>query len=123
MPGEQIKAKTWRQDDDGHLVHDGDCSFWDRRVCTCGLLHQLRPMTDRALELMPDFYKQDGAQHLITDWLLGSDIVTQANAMMARPERELTPEEEKEFNALMRKVGFIEPKEEDDGRPEEEGHH
>ena len=108
MSGKQLKAKTWRQDDDGHYIHDGDCYFWDRRVCTCGLLHHLKPMTDRALELMPDFYKQDGAQSEIMNALLGSPLVEAANKIMARPDGPLSPEEQKEFDAVLRAAG-IEP--------------
>lgn len=26
---------------EGTIVHDGDCRFWDIRICTCGLLHYL----------------------------------------------------------------------------------
>ncbi len=102
--------KTWRRDDNNHLIHDGDCHFWDRRVCTCGLLHHLRPMSGVQLDLMPDFYKEDGAQLTIMEGLLGSDLVKAADAIMNRPDRPLTAEEEKEFDALIGEVGFIETK-------------
>ncbi len=101
-------TKTWRWDDNGYLVHDGDCHFWDCRICTCGLLHHLRPMTFRALKLLPDFYKQDGAQSTIMMALLSSDLVKAANAVMERPERDLTPKEQKEFDECLRRAG-IEP--------------
>lgn len=98
--------KTWRRDDENHLIHDGDCYFWDRRVCTCGLLHHLRPMTDRALELIPDFYKQDAAQHLIMDRLLSSKLVEAANKIMAQPGRELTDEERAEIDKIFKDIGI-----------------
>jgi hypothetical protein len=25
----------------GRPIHDGDCKFWDRDLCTCGLIHHL----------------------------------------------------------------------------------
>ena len=34
--------QTWRMKD-GRPIHDGDCYFWGRKVCTCGLLHHLQP--------------------------------------------------------------------------------
>ena len=34
--------KTWRKKD-GRYIHDGDCWFWDLKVCTCGLLNHLLP--------------------------------------------------------------------------------
>lgn len=36
-------VKKWREKD-GRLIHDGDCYFWGKQICTCGLIHHLCPM-------------------------------------------------------------------------------
>ncbi len=38
----------------GHAIHDGDCHFWSRKICTCGLLHQLSAKHEPA-EYYPAF--------------------------------------------------------------------
>ena len=52
------KTKSWRTDDDGHLIHDGDCCSWSYGICTCGLIHHLMPYADNAVMQMPDFWDQ-----------------------------------------------------------------
>ena len=111
MSDEQSLTRGWRRNDDGHLIHDGDCYFWDRRVCTCGLLHHLRPMISARLELMPDFFKQDMAQRVVMERLLGSKLVKEANVVMTRDlSRPMTAEECAEYEAALRKAGFSTPK-------------
>jgi hypothetical protein len=65
----EIKQR-WREKD-GHLIHDGDCFFWDRKVCTCGLIHHLTPLSGKEqTELYPQ-YAEDWAQHhYVMDYLL-----------------------------------------------------
>lgn len=31
---------------DGTITHDGDCEYYSVRICTCGLLHTLNPISD-----------------------------------------------------------------------------
>ncbi len=38
--------KSWRENDDGEIYHDGDCQFWNIKICTCGLIHHLMPKRD-----------------------------------------------------------------------------
>ena len=38
----RINTKSWRVKD-GRPIHDGDCSFWGKEICTCGLIHHLMP--------------------------------------------------------------------------------
>jgi hypothetical protein len=35
--------KNFRKTETGRFIHDGDCRFWSMHICTCGLLHYLRP--------------------------------------------------------------------------------
>jgi hypothetical protein len=35
-------VKTWRLEN-GFMIHDGDCRFFDVSVCTCGLIHHQMP--------------------------------------------------------------------------------
>jgi len=42
---------------EGTITHDGDCMFWSIGVCTCGLLHLLRP-----LESPQKYYKDFSAE-------------------------------------------------------------
>lgn len=37
--------KSWREND-GKLIHDGDCHFWNCNICTCGLIHHLMSKHD-----------------------------------------------------------------------------
>lgn len=37
-----MNSKKWREKD-GRLIHDGDCRFWTKKICTCGLIHHLCP--------------------------------------------------------------------------------
>ena len=42
---------------DGRLIHDGDCRFWSKHICTCGLLHWLAPQIPKE-----DWFYQETAQ-------------------------------------------------------------
>jgi len=39
-----MNRKSWRERDE-RLIHDGDCHFFDKDICTCGLLHHLIQIT------------------------------------------------------------------------------
>lgn len=39
------------------ITHDGDCYWYNAKVCTCGLLHTLMPMKN-ATDLFPEYEKQ-----------------------------------------------------------------
>ena len=107
MLGGKTVTKTWRQNPDGHLIHDGDCYFWGHCVCTCGLLHHLRPMSHRALNLVPDLFKQVAVQSSVVDSLFDSDLIRKAKEMMIEPDRPLTAEENKRLEAILRAAGFV----------------
>lgn len=106
--GMSLVSKKWRNDDDGHLIHDGDCCFWDRRVCTCGLLHNLRPQAERGKALVPDLYKQFAAQDTVMELLLmeSKAIIKEADRIMEQDDSPLTPEEQEKFDALLQELAF-----------------
>ncbi len=52
-------GKTWREKE-GRLIHDGDCYFWGKKICTCGLLHHLSPK-----HIEEDWFWQEMAHHQI----------------------------------------------------------
>lgn len=54
-------VKMWRVDNDGYLLHDGDCHSWGGGVCTCGLIHHLTSKRNSEL-LMRDYWK-DRSSH------------------------------------------------------------
>lgn len=93
-------SRTWRTDNSGHLIHDGDCLFWDRKICTCGLLHHLLPRADR-LELYPDFWTEQAAHSTMIDLASTDENIAAAEEAMVQQERELTPEEQAEFDELL----------------------
>ncbi len=49
--------KKWREKN-GRPIHDGDCHFWSKQVCTCGLIHHLCPQHPG-----DDWYGQEWAMH------------------------------------------------------------
>lgn len=40
---EELNQKKWRVKD-GRPLHDGDCYFFAKKICTCGLIHHLMPV-------------------------------------------------------------------------------
>jgi len=44
----------------GSIVHDGDCRFFDIKICTCGLLHELLPMHDYQEKYYEKFWEESG---------------------------------------------------------------
>ena len=51
---ETLKPKTWRIKN-GRPIHDGDCYFFGKKICTCGLIHHLMPVQfDSATEDDPE---------------------------------------------------------------------
>jgi hypothetical protein len=45
-------GKHWRIID-GKLMHDGDCAWWSKEICTCGLIHYCLPHAERLKDLYP----------------------------------------------------------------------
>jgi len=44
---------------EGSVCHHGDCDFFSISICTCGLLHDLMPMTpDQIEERYPRFHEE-----------------------------------------------------------------
>ena len=63
-------TQLWREKD-GKLIHDGDCFFWDRKVCTCGLIHRLSHASKEARSSYKGDYEMDAAhQQNAMDYLL-----------------------------------------------------
>lgn len=58
---------------EGSVCHHGDCDFFSITVCTCGLLHDLAPMTpDQIEEHYPRFYEEQGQyDQARTDMMVG----------------------------------------------------
>ncbi len=52
-----VNNKKWREKD-GRLIHDGDCHFWGKQVCTCGLIHHLCPQCPEG-----DWYRKEWGMH------------------------------------------------------------
>lgn len=77
-------AKQWREGEN-RLLHDGDCYYWAKRVCTCGLLHHLMPNADN-----PEWFWDEMTLH-----------DAQLRSLPHRPEiREPTEEEKKRIRYL-----------------------
>lgn len=61
-----LRARYFRQvvgAMDGMITHHGDCHVWGYRVCTCGLLHDLRTLEwEVALSIYPAFAKEIAGQ-------------------------------------------------------------
>ena len=57
---------------DGSVKHDGDCTFWSWKVCTCGLLHRLI-VKSRPQDEYPEFWKDKTAHDHVLDRLLRPD--------------------------------------------------
>ena len=49
------------------IVHDGDCDFFSRHVCTCGLLHALAVMPTEAEKLYPKYWEESAQQAAMMD--------------------------------------------------------
>lgn len=57
-----VYLRYWRKTSEhpaGGVAHDGDCAFYTACVCTCGLLHALRPVDDAA-RIHPPFDRELG---------------------------------------------------------------
>lgn len=66
---EKIHSRYFRKvmgHPDGAIVHHGDCQFFNIKICTCGLLHDLNVIPD-VESLYPSFGVELGAQSFITD--------------------------------------------------------
>jgi hypothetical protein len=72
---ERVKKRYFRKVinvPEGRIVHDGDCRFWDVKICTCGLLHALIWLSD-PFEVYPDFGKENGEQECVINKLKFGD--------------------------------------------------
>lgn len=52
-------SQTWREKD-GRLIHDGDCHFWSKKICTCGLLHRLQVFDPQPEWWAREYGEQEG---------------------------------------------------------------
>lgn len=78
-----LQTKKWRIKN-GNPIHDGDCRYWGQSICTCGLLHHLRWLSD-----MPDWAgKEMARQDLAMSEFLTSPIA-KANQDAALRRKEL----------------------------------
>lgn len=69
---EKIRDRYFRKvaaHPDGAVVHHGYCQFFNIKVCTCGLLHDLVSISDGALveSLYPPFAAEFGIQTFVTN--------------------------------------------------------
>ena len=56
---------------EGAVVHHGDCRVFDIQICTCGLLHDLQPLTDgSALDLYPAYHNEGARQHAAVERIM-----------------------------------------------------
>ncbi len=49
------------------IRHDGDCYIWSNKVCTCGLLHTLLPMSEQQEKYYPKYWEEWNAQQRVFD--------------------------------------------------------
>lgn len=48
---------------DGSVVHHGDCDYFNIKICTCGLLHDLMPVLPEIVErLYPSYVNEEVEQ-------------------------------------------------------------
>lgn len=45
---------------EGAICHHGDCDIFSIKICTCGLLHDLIPVTDLVERLYPLYWAESG---------------------------------------------------------------
>jgi hypothetical protein len=57
-----MDPNRYRKTASGTARHDGDCWFWNIKICTCGLLHDMEVKTDPE-KYYPDFYEEKVTQH------------------------------------------------------------
>ena len=99
--------KSWRKNDDGEMIHDGDCRVWGFGLCTCGLLHHLLPQIDSAPEAYAGDFWADHAKH--------DSIIEVLLRMPKMNLRESTPEEIAAMGRAFEEIGFrLSDSEEDD---------
>jgi len=97
MGAKSPAIKTWRTDDDGNMQHDGDCYVFDRGICTCGLIHFLRPRRDKE-ERRPEFWKECAKNDALLD-----AIRLAGWAKLELIERPVDPEK---LDKLLTNLGF-----------------
>ena len=76
MDESRIKQKYLRKvmsHPEGVICHHGDCHVFSHKICTCGLLHDLRPMIEERNKLFPDFMEQDCAQWELFEKMMHGD--------------------------------------------------
>lgn len=68
---EKIKERYYIHD--GHLIHHGDCDIYQAAAvyghspCSCGLIHDLRPLHEIAELLYPDYAEDSYKSQLVWD--------------------------------------------------------
>lgn len=70
---ERVKKRYFRKvmaHPDGAIVHHGDCYYWDRHICTCGLLHDLMPMSEPE-KIYSKFWEESGKHEMRLTQLMG----------------------------------------------------
>ena len=48
---------------DGSVCHHGDCNFFSVWICTCGLLHDLAPLSPALVEQHYSQFQEEKAEH------------------------------------------------------------
>lgn len=101
-----LSKRSWRKNDDGKLIHDGDCRAWGFGLCTCGLIHHLMPYADLCARAYAGDYWADRAKH---------DCIIEALFRMPKMSlREAPPEQIAEIERVFEEMGFKLPDSEDD---------
>lgn len=54
---------------DGEILHHGDCEIFRVKICTCGLLHDLKASPEEASKLFPAFAEQEAEQDKVVEKL------------------------------------------------------
>ncbi len=56
----------------GAIVHDGDCNFFSRDICTCGLLHELTWLCE-PVKVFAEYWQQLAEQDRVFEKISGDD--------------------------------------------------
>jgi len=93
----------------GKINHHGDCYIHSTMpVCTCGLMHDLMPISHVAKDLYPDYEKDVEKERLTWSILMNTDY-----GEAAKKYPPMTPEQKKEADELLFKIFGFKPKESD----------
>jgi hypothetical protein len=53
----------------GEILHHGDCEFFRVKICTCGLLHDLKAVPEEASKIFPHYDQQEAEQSKVIEKL------------------------------------------------------